>query len=231
MVHLEAAAPEIFQQAGVRGEVEGQTIGVESLPGLAVPAVGGAVAVLAVSQQGVTGVGELGPDLMGAARLEAAFQQGELAQPLQHLVAGVGVLGVRLGGRVDRHFFAVGLAAAKVCFHKALVLRKAAVDHRLVGALHAVHRHLLGKADVGGVVLCHHQQAAGVLINAVDDAGTHHSADAGKAVFAMVKQGVNKGSVGISRRRMHNHSLRLIDHQKIIVLVNYIKGYVLGHSL
>ena len=68
-------------------------------------------------------------DLMGAARLEAAFQQGEAAEALQHLIAGIGVLGVGLCGRVDRHFFAVGLAAAKVCFHKALVLRKAAVDH------------------------------------------------------------------------------------------------------
>ena len=90
-----------------------------------------------------------------------------------------------LGGRVDRHFFAVGLAAAEVCFHKALVLRKAAVNYRLVGALHAVHRHLLGKTDVGGIVLCHHQQAAGVLVDAVDDAGADLAANAGKAALAV----------------------------------------------
>ena len=90
-----------------------------------------------------------------------------------------------LGGRVDRHFFAVGLAAAEVCFHKALVLRKAAVDNGLVGAFHAVDRHLLGQADVGGVIFCHHQQAAGVLINAVDDAGADLAANAGKTALAV----------------------------------------------
>ena len=40
-------------------------------------------------------------DLMGAARLEAAFQQGKAAEALQHLIAGVGILGVGLAGRVD----------------------------------------------------------------------------------------------------------------------------------
>ena len=84
---------------------------------------------------------------------------------------------------------------------------------------------------MSGIVFSNHQKAACVLVDSVDDAGTHHSADARKAVSAMVKQGVNKGAVGISRRRMHNHSLRLIYHQKIIVLVNYIEGYVLGQSL
>ena len=74
---------------------------------------------------------------MGAARLEAAFQQGEAAEALQHLIAGVGILGVGLAGRVDRHLLAVGLGAAQICLHKALVLRKAAVDDGLVGALHA----------------------------------------------------------------------------------------------
>ena len=78
MVHLEAAAPEIFQQASVRGEVEGQAIGVQSLPGLAVPAVGGAVTVLAVSQQGTAQVGHGGPDLVGAARQQLDLQQGQL---------------------------------------------------------------------------------------------------------------------------------------------------------
>lgn len=90
MVHLEAAAAEIFQQAGVRGKVKGQTIGVQSLPGLAVPAVGGAVTVLAVSQQGTAQVGHGGPDLVGAARQQLDLQQGQLPPGLQGPVAGDG---------------------------------------------------------------------------------------------------------------------------------------------
>ena len=48
-------------------------------------------------------------DLVGAACFQAAFQHRELAQALQHPVAGVGILGVGLGGRIDGHLLAVGL--------------------------------------------------------------------------------------------------------------------------
>ncbi len=85
---------------------------------------------------------------MGAARFQAAFQHGKVAQPFQHLIAGIGIFGVRLTGRVDRHLFAVGLVAAMVAFHKALILGKAAIHDGVVRPLHAVHCHLLGKADV-----------------------------------------------------------------------------------
>ena len=108
-------------------------------------------------------------DLVGTARFQAALQHRELAQPFQHLVAGIGVLCVGLTGRIDRHLLAVGLAAAQVALHKTLILGKAAIDDGIVGPLHAVHCHLLGKADVGCIILCHHQQAAGVLIDAVDN--------------------------------------------------------------
>ena len=103
MVHLEAAAPEIAEDPGVRGEVEGQAIGVQSLPGLAVPAVGPAVAVLAVSQQGTAQVGHGGPDLVGAARQQLDLQQGQLPPGLQGPVAGDG--GFPAGHRpvIDRH--------------------------------------------------------------------------------------------------------------------------------
>ena len=53
-LHLKAAAPEVIQQVGVRGEVEGQAVGIQGLPGLAVAAVHLPVAVLAVPQQGAT---------------------------------------------------------------------------------------------------------------------------------------------------------------------------------
>ena len=138
---------------------------------------------------------------------------------------------MRLAGRVDCHFFAVGLAAAEVCFHKALVLRKAAVDHRLIGTLHAVHRHLLGKADVGGVVLCHHQQAAGVLINAVDDARADLAANAGKAALAMPQQGVDQRAVRVAGCGVHHHALGLVDHQQVGILVDDVQRDILRHGL
>ena len=50
MVYLEAAAPEIAEDPGVGGEVESQAIRVQRLAGLAVAAVGPAVAVFSDKQ-------------------------------------------------------------------------------------------------------------------------------------------------------------------------------------
>ena len=114
-------------------------------------------AVHRVARHRVVDGSHVNADLVGTARFQAALQHRELAQPFQHLVAGIGVLCVGLTGRIDRHLLAVGLAAAQVALHKALILGKAAIDDGIVGPLHAVHCHLLGKADVGCIVLCHHQ--------------------------------------------------------------------------
>ena len=63
-----------LQGTCLRGEGKGQLVGIEGLIGPVEPLV--QLAVFAVAQQGVTGVGELGADLVGAARDELAFDQG-----------------------------------------------------------------------------------------------------------------------------------------------------------
>ena len=188
-------------------------------------------AIHRVARHGMLNGRHVDTDLMGAARLEAAFQQGEAAEALQHLIAGVGILGVGLAGRVDRHLLAVGLGAAQICLHEALVLRKTAVDDGLIGAFHAVDRHLLGQADVGGVIFRHHQQAAGVLVDAVDDAGAYLTADAREAALAVPEQGVHQRAVRIARGRVDDHALGLVHHQKVVVLVHDVQRDVLRHSL
>ena len=51
---------------------------------------------------------------------------------------------------------------------------------------------------MGGVILGHHQQAAGVLVDAVHDAGADLAADAGQAALAMPQQGVDQGAVRVA---------------------------------
>ena len=63
MFHRESPAPEIVQQPRVRGEIEGEPIGAERLPCLAVPAVLLADAVLAVTQKRAAQIGKAGADL------------------------------------------------------------------------------------------------------------------------------------------------------------------------
>ena len=170
-------------------------------------------------------------DLMGAAGFQAALQHGELPQPFQYLIARIGVFGVGFPGGVDRHFFAVGLAAAQIGLHKALILCKAAVHDGAIRALHTVHRHLLGKADVRCIVLCHHQQSAGVLIDAVHDAGANLPADAGQAALAMPQQGIDQGAVRVAGGRVHHHALGLVDHQQVGVLIHDIQRDLLRNGL
>ena len=50
---------------------------------------------------------------------------------------------------------------------------------------------LFGQASVGKVVLCHDQKAAGVLVDAVDNAGADDPVDAGQRVTAVVEQCVD----------------------------------------
>lgn len=62
LFHLKRFAIQIGQRPGVRGEGEGQLVGIQRL---VVPVEALVqLAVLAVSQQGVSRVGELGADLM-----------------------------------------------------------------------------------------------------------------------------------------------------------------------
>ena len=106
-----------------------------------------------------------------------------------------------------------------------------AADHRLIDTGEGMLFDLRGQALMGQVVLRHNQQAAGILINAVDNTGTHHAADAGQAVPAMGQQGVDQGAVGIAGRRMNDHALGLVDHEQVAVLIDDVQRDILGPGL
>ena len=82
ILHLEAAAVEVLQRAGVGGEAELQAVGVQGLAVASVFPVFPFASVLAVSQQGVAGGSELGADLMGAPGDEIALHQRQSVEYL-----------------------------------------------------------------------------------------------------------------------------------------------------
>ena len=86
--------------------MEGETVGVQSLPMAAVPPVVPLAAVLAVPQQGMAHGGELGADLMGAAGDQLALHQGQAVPDGQGAVEGDGGLGPwnGLGADIDLLF-------------------------------------------------------------------------------------------------------------------------------
>src|SRR5271169_3609345 len=66
-------------------------------------------------------------------------------------------------------------------------------------------------------------QPAGVLVEAMDDAGPSHAADAGKAGAAMRDQRVDEGAVGVSRGGMDDEAGGLVDDEQICILKTNIE--------
>ena len=98
--------------------------------------------------------------------------------------------------------------------------REIAARYRMVG-------ELLGKTLVRCIGLRHHQQAARVLVDAVDDAGTLDPVDARQLAAAVVEQGIDQRAFQIAGSRVHDHSGGLVDHQEVVVLEHDVERDVL----
>jgi hypothetical protein len=85
-----------------------------------------------------------------------------------------------------------------------------------------------GKGVMGGVGLGDHQQAAGVLVDPVDDPRALHPADPGQAVAAMGDQRVDQRVLRRARCGVDGHSGGLVDHDQCGVFVDDRQGQVLG---
>ena len=90
---------------------------------------------------------------------------------------------------------------------------------------------LRGQRLVGAVVLRHHHQAGGVLVEPVHDAGTADAADAGKAGAAMGDQRIHQRAGLVAGGRMHDQALRLVDDDDVVVLEDDIERDILALGL
>ena len=83
---------------------------------------------------------------------------------------------------------------------------------------------------MGGIVLGRHHQAAGVLVQAVDDPRPALAPDAREGLPAMGDQGIDQGLVGIAGGGMDDHPRRLVDDDEILVLIDDGKIHRLAHG-
>ena len=106
-----------------------------------------------------------------------------------------------------------------------------AVGHREVAPLEVVGGELRARAPVGGVGLRDHQQARGVLVDAVDDA---RAAAARRSPTACRRSGAAARSPACRRgapgRGMHDEARRLVDDDEIGVLVDDVERDRLGRG-
>ena len=154
-------------------------MGKAELPGvehLALVVAGHAGGVEGIPQQGMAKVFQVDPDLMGAARVEDAFDQGADSRQFRDDPPG-GSRGTATPVQ-NGHFFSVHRVAADVVLDCAasrtgeVALYQGEVDFR-----HGASGDLPGEMGVGGVVLCDHEAAAGILVQPMDDARALLAAD------------------------------------------------------
>ncbi len=182
-----------------------------------------------IAHQGVADMGEMHPDLMGAAGLELAGQK----RRDRFAVAPVkGLLDLPMGNRLaaafaHRHFLpGKSMPVDRRVDRAALAVRHApyechvAAPHR-AGA--AVVGELLGQRFVRAVVLRRHHQPGRVLVEPVHDARALDAADPGKACPAMGDQRVDQRAGLVACGGMHHEAARLVDDDDVVIFIDDIE--------
>ena len=132
-------------------------------------------------------VGHVDANLMGAAGLQAALQVGAAGVAPQY--PPVGHRRTALG--VHRHLLPIHRVAANGGIYRAAVLLKAAYRHRLIYPGQGVVLELGGQGQMGPVIFRRNDEAGGVPVDAVDDAGAQLPVDARQGVPTVVQQGID----------------------------------------
>src|SRR5579863_8503877 len=83
-----------------------------------------------------------------------------------------------------------------------------------------------GKTLMSRVALGDDEEAGGVLVEPVHNAGPLDTADAGEAVAAMGDEGVNQGALGVAGGGMDHQAGGLIKNQEMVVLEDDIERNV-----
>ena len=124
----------------------------------------------------------------------------------------------------DGDLGAVGAAAGERRIDRPARALGRAPDDRQVAALEpavgAMGGELLGETLMRAVGLGHHEQAGGVLVEAMHDARPLDAADAGQASPAMGDERVDQRAGGMAGARMHGQALGLVDDDQVGVLVD-----------
>ena len=162
---------------------------------------------------------EVHADLMRAPALELARKQGRAVQPLHDFVGRAR----RLAAVGDRHAGAAPRVAPDRRIDDAFRRAHAAPCQGGVGAAHRTRLQLPHEARLRNEGFGDHQQAAGVLVQAMHDAGPR---DVGKR-WRVRKQCIEQGAVRIAGARMDDQSGRLVDDEDFGILVDDLQGHSL----
>ena len=160
------------------------------------------------------------------ARLDAA--KGETAKALDHFVIAARILGVFVLVVGDGHFDAVVGVVADAAFDVIAVAVEDAGRYSDVLFEDFPHLKLHTEIAVRRVLLGDDDDAAGVAVEPVDDAGPVVAVEVAE-LGEVETQGVDQRAGPVALGRMHHHVGRLVHDRQIIVLIEDIERDVLRH--
>ncbi len=209
------------------GVVEGEAPGVEHEAAGVCGGFGG-FAVDDIAEEGGAFVVEVDADLMGAAGVEVAEDEGGVGGGVggEDLVVGDG--GFAAWGIDDGHFLAVDGVSADVGEDGVGWGFGDSVGDAEVEFFHGASGELCGEGLVGGVGFGDDEAAGGVFVEAVDDAGSFDAADAGELAAAVVEEGVDEGAIGVSGGGVDDDAGVFVEDEEVFVFEEDVEGDVLG---
>ena len=166
-------------------------------------------------------------DLVGASRFQTTFDEVDIAQPFEHPVMRHGVFAVLPVGE-DGHFEPVAQAASDVSFDRSLFLFHVAPHQRVIDPVDRVVEKLSGQPGVGALVFGHDQNAGRVLVDAVDQSGSHVAALEKRQVLQMIGQGIDQRARIVAVAGMDDHAGRLVDDNQVVVFIQNVERNVFG---
>jgi len=161
-----------------------------------------------------------------AAGADPHFEQGEPLEPAEDAVFGPGGAAF---GEARGHAGAPDGVAGDGTFHTPAFELHFAVHQRQIDLFDLPARKLRGQLLMGVVVLGHQQDAAGIAVEPVHDAGAQGAGNAGERAET-VQQRVDQGSGMDAGAGVYHHAGRLIDGHHIRVFIEHGQGNGFRHG-
>ena len=224
---------------------EAERTGVERLPGAEGEAVvyEGAVggrgvaaqyliaAIAFVVEERVTDVPHVDAYLMGAPRLEAAFHQGDVSETFQYPIVRDGWLAHLALRREAGHPQAILWVASDVALDATFVLRETSPHERIILSSGSLDEELVAQVSLGLGRLGDDEQAARILVDAVDES---HVGIIGVKVWVVAQvpcQRIDQRAAVVAASRVYHQSGWLIDDHQLVIFVGDVEWDILGHNL
>jgi len=152
------------------------------------------------------------PDLVCSSGFQPAFDQVDIAQPLNDPVMGNCVFSV-VTFRVNRKNLAVTHTPGNISFDGAFFLFQVSPNEGHIFPVCGFIKELLRESYFGIFRFCHHNQPGSILVDAVYQSGTKVIFPEKRKVLKVMRQCIDQGAVVISMSGMDHQPRLLVDDQ------------------